>query len=412
MSSPNNCIKRCNNTFPNCEECDNDITCKKCKEGYFFYAKNKSCIENITGCINNYYDGKIKECNECNMNKGYYCLNESKTVCHKMETTVVPYYYQIPELNYPCYQICDSLVKNCLKCNQTICHECTKRYIINDNGTYCFVKPFDVPDDDKCSIKYITYNKSIYEIDPWDFADYYWDNIPYISTVDHYIGENYTITVFTNSECTEDLLNNGYYKIDSKELQNKMIKEAGIEGMKIIFSVFINYNHKNHFRYHDLETKFLNPNKYCLSCLEIDYNITNKFYNPLKDALGLVAANLITSEKIEFVDRDSDIYTDTIDFRNIINYSRQPDITAYLDLEIGCTIEKTKDSYEFFTRVSKFTLFKYSEIGELKQEDFILEVNDDILVEFVGGILRVIPSNSKITECIINNCILEYGKLN
>jgi hypothetical protein len=115
---------------------------------------------------------------------------------------------------------------------------------------------------------------------------------------------------------------------------------------------------------------------------------------------------------IVLINRNSDIYTDTIDFRNIINYSRQPDITAYLDLEIGCTIEKTKDSYEFFTRVSKFTLFKYSEIGELKQEDFILEVNDDILVEFVGGILRVIPSNSKITECIINNCILEYGKLN
>ena len=310
MSNSNNCIKRCNNTFPNCEECDNDITCKKCKEGYFFYARNKSCIQNITGCINNYYDGIIKECNECNMNKGYYCLNESKAVCHKMETTVVPYYYQIPEINYPCYQICDSLVKNCLKCNQTICHECTKRYIINYNGTYCFVKPFDVPDDDKCLIKYITYNKSIYEIDPWDFADYYWDNIPYISTVDHYIGENYTITVFTNSECTEDLLNNGYYKIDSKELQNKMIKEAGIEGMKIIFSVFINYNHKNHFRYHDLETKFLNPNKYCQPCLEIDYNITNKFYNPLKDALGLVVANLITSEKIEFAERDSDIYND------------------------------------------------------------------------------------------------------
>ena len=310
ISNSNNCIRRCNDTFPNCEECDNNIFCRKCKKGYFFYDKNKTCIKNITGCINNSYDGIIKECNECNMKEGYYCLNESKTECHYLGTNVESYYYEIPKLNFPCYKICDSLVKNCLKCNQTTCQECTKRYIVNNNGTFCFVKPFDVPDDDKCLVKYIPYNKSIYEIDPWDFADYYWDNIPYISIVDHYIGENYTITVFTSSECTEDLLNEGYYKIDSKELQDKMIIEAGIEGMKIIFSVFINYNHKNHFSYYDLETKYLNPNKYCHSCLEIDYNITNKFYNPLKDALGLVAANLITSEKIEFVDRDSDIYND------------------------------------------------------------------------------------------------------
>jgi len=310
ITNPNGCIKRCSDTFPNCEECDNNIICKKCKEGYFFYDKNKTCIKNITGCINNSYDGIIQECNQCNEKNDYYCLNGTKTVCHKMETTVVPYYYLMPDINYRCFKICDSLVKNCLICNETLCSECTKRYIINNNGTYCFVKPFEVPDDDKCFVKYIPYNKSIYEIDPWDYADYYWENIPYISTVDHYIGENYTITVFTNSECTENLLNEGYYKIDSKELQNKMIKEAGIEGMKIIFSVFINYNHKNIFRYYDLETKYLNPNKYCQSCLEIEYNITNKFYNLLKEALGLVVANLITSEKIEFVDRDSDIYND------------------------------------------------------------------------------------------------------
>lgn len=115
---------------------------------------------------------------------------------------------------------------------------------------------------------------------------------------------------------------------------------------------------------------------------------------------------------IVLIGRDSDIYTDTIDFRNIINYSRQPEIIACLDLEIGCTIEVSKSNYKSFTVVSKFTLFKYLENGQLKQDDFILDVNDDISIEFIDGVLRVIPSNSKITECIINNCILDYGKLN
>ena len=135
-------------------------------------------------------------------------------------------------------------------------------------------------------------------------------------------------------------------------------------------------------------------------------------YSSTKKRINLVESGT----SLTIINRESDIYTDTIDFRDIINYSRQPDLLAYLTLEIGCTIEKAKDSYEYFTRVYEFSLFQYLDTnngnGELKSEDFILETENGILIEFIDGILRVISSNSQITECIINNCILEYGKLN
>jgi len=54
--------------------------------------------------------------------------------------------------------------------------------------------------------------------------------------INHYINKDYIIIVFINSECTEDLLYQGYYKIDSKELQNS-IKTKDDD---IIYSVFIN----------------------------------------------------------------------------------------------------------------------------------------------------------------------------
>ena len=135
-------------------------------------------------------------------------------------------------------------------------------------------------------------------------------------------------------------------------------------------------------------------------------------YSSTKKRINLVESGT----SLTIINRESDTYTDTVDFRDIINYSRQPGLLAYLTLEVGCTIEKTKDSYEYFTRVYEFSLFQYLDTnsgnGELKSEDFILETENGILIEFIDGILRVISSNSQITECIINNCILEYGKLN
>jgi len=302
------CIERCNNTFNNCLIC-NELKCLDCYEGYFIYEGK--CIKNITGCIDNFYNGTYKECNHCNEIDNYYCIDENKTYCEKIKDNDIKSYYLFPNINYPCYKSCETLIEHCLFCNQTHCYNCTKEYIVNNNQTYCLLRPFNIPDNDNCTIRIHDYNKSIYDLDIYDFVDYYWEkNIPYVKVVDHFIGNNYTVTIFMNSDCTEELLDQKYFKINSNELQETMIKESNIEGMKLLFSIFINYNFKNHFRYHDIESRFLNPYKRCISCLDLNYTITNYFYNSINKVLGPIVVKLLVSEKIDIIEKDSKVFKD------------------------------------------------------------------------------------------------------
>ena len=86
-------------------------------------------------------------------------------------------------------------------------------------------------------------NTDLKDIDLFEFANA-WDHIPYIGAVDHYVNKDYTITVFINSGCTEYLLKQGYFKIDSKELQESIKAEFDNYNNKIIFSVFVTHNFK------------------------------------------------------------------------------------------------------------------------------------------------------------------------
>ena len=302
------CYEMCNNTFSNCVKCTQN-GCTECKKGFFVY--NGRCVENITGCIDHFYNGTNKECNECNEEESYYCLNKTRTECYHIDiNNYTPYYYMSTENNFSCYITCDHILRECLTCDNTQCLECTASYIINDAHTQCLPRPFDIPDNDNCTLKIIETDKTIFEIDPWDIIDDYWKNIPYISTVEHYIGNNFTITAFVNSECTQDLFDEGYFKINSSELQNTMIKESHIDGMKIIFTAFINYNHKNHLRYYNISLWYLDPYKLCISCLDVDYFITSKFYDTLNDTFGKAILNLVYSENIDILDKDSEIYND------------------------------------------------------------------------------------------------------
>ena len=107
-----------------------------------------------------------------------------------------------------------------------------------------------------CSIKYHESNENINDIDLDDYPFNYYNNLKSISIVDHYVNKNYTVTVFLNSDCTEDLLNQGYFKIESKELQHAISNEFNVNE-KVLFSVFITYNSNSHFRYYSNELTYL-----------------------------------------------------------------------------------------------------------------------------------------------------------
>ena len=37
--------------------------------------------------------------------------------------------------------------------------------------------------------------------------------------------------------------------------------------------------------------------------------------------------------------------------------------------------------------------------------------NSDVLVEYVDGVVRVIPGSDEVGECIISNCLVTYGHI-
>ena len=38
-------------------------------------------------------------------------------------------------------------------------------------------------------------------------------------------------------------------------------------------------------------------------------------------------------------------------------------------------------------------------------------VNDEVIVEFIDGLIRLFPNKDNILECIISNCTITYGNL-
>ncbi len=335
----------------------------------------------------------------------------------------------MPDLDFTCYSSCNNLIENCLEYNDTYCFECDEHFVVDD--------------------KFHENKSSIYNINPWDFNDKYWKNIDYIKIVDHYIGNNFTILAYVYSECTEDLLNRGYYKIDSEELKNVMIRESEPKGQKIIFTVFINYNHKNFLRFYNITSNDLLPEKVCPTCLETDYTVTSKINEGINNTLGPTMLHLLMNEKTDIVGRDSEIYNDICQNVTILGIDiplkrrlKYLYLNEYSDINLciseNCTINeyfkddllvacKCRFGNEFEDIIRDDSKFEYKFIpyeGESKESNEFVEslliikcsLNDFKLNNFknVGNILCIIAVGAQIIffiyYCICSQSITNSKK--
>ena len=304
------CVKLCNETYTDtCLECNN-TGCTKCREGYFVY--NGQCILNMTGCIDNIVidaNPLTLECNNCDSNSSYYCLNEDRSKCNLMNISM---YYLLPELNYSCYGFCGDLIGNCTECNSTNCFKCKPGLDVNRRKTYCLVPPTafkeDVPcqvilkDDIKTLNSNFNFNSTVFN---------YFQNLDHINKVEHYKGNNYTITLYINSNCTEGLLSEGYFKLDTREINRSFIEEGEIEYVYHTFAIYINYNYISYLRFYDIEQNYLDPVNDCKTCLEKSYFMTHNLYNILQDIIGTQFTELIMEKNLDIFSEESPIYKDS-----------------------------------------------------------------------------------------------------
>jgi len=303
IDNENICMDKCSNRFAHCKICEKDV-CKNCEKQYFVYNKVQ-CIKKLDHCVDNYYDGINKYCKKCE--NYYYCVNLKKEECKYIEENEIKSYYEMDSGEYYCVDKCRNLFPNCIRCTKDKCQKCKPYFTINNDYKKCNINP-NIKQVDSFSIKFHEINTDIKEIDLKDFPDNYYKNFPSFNIVDHYINKDYTVTVFINSECTEDLLNKGFFKIISREVQQPIIKEFEIN-KKFIYKIFINHNFKSHFRYYDIDLNYLDTSIKNNYNKNKDYIITNKYIRNINKTLGPVVASLVEYEHINIFEKDSSIYS-------------------------------------------------------------------------------------------------------
>ena len=311
--NPYSCIRECKLEYPYCLECNRN-ECTKCIVDEF-RRTNRSCFPPIEQCKEyiKYEEDDIEylNCTKCNQSNNYYCLNDNRKKCELISN--ISHYYKIDDNNdFSCLIKCENTFPDCRSCNKTICFECNDGYILsNKNKTKCL--PVINPEQyDKCEVLIHNIDINIEKLDFIYFIDYYFINsFPSTKYVDHFVNEKekYTVTLFIHSKCTEDLLYQGYYKIDSNDLYKEMYEKANIEANEVLFSIFVTYNYQNHFRFHDIYSEYIN-NEVCPNCLNIPYTITNKYPTIIKNVLGPLLSGLLNNENINLFSKDSDIFTD------------------------------------------------------------------------------------------------------
>lgn len=123
------------------------------------------------------------------------------------------------------------------------------------------------------------------------------------------------------------------------------------------------------------------------------------FYNSSK----IIVDFLSKSISIDLMTDDS--YTNTVSLVPIIEHQKTPGLTAKADLSI-----KYSKGNETCASDLTFEAFRY--IGStLSTKNYVRDINSEVLVEYLDGVIRVIPKSSQINECIISNCVVTYGCL-
>ena len=310
----NDCMEKCTETYnSNCIKC-NYSQCIECIESFFVFEE-KECIEGINHCRDHFYDRVQKYCINCE--EDYYCINNNRSKCTYIPKDELELYTEIEAGKNPCLVRCYQKILYCLKCENGKCSTCQVNSNKNADGE-CEFDP-DMKQIGSCLVKFHEINDDIKEIDLSVFPFNYFPNFPNYNIIDHYVNKDYTITVFIHSDCTEDLLNQGYFKIDSNELQESIVNEFNVN-RNTIFSVFVTHNFKSHFRYYNHKLEYLNTTEKSNSARNVEYTITNKYTMKIEEALGPLVASLIESEKINIFEKDSKVfnnYCQNITFLNI-----------------------------------------------------------------------------------------------
>ena len=314
-TSDNSCVKLCNKTWNDtCLEC-NSSGCTKCQDGFFVYKGY--CYENMKGCIDNTFNNeveKIKECNKCDEEKSFYCLNLNRTECYYLQNPNIiktKTYFKFANVSYPCYAPCELFTPHCIECDSYNCFKCQDPFVPNRRKTKCLENGKEFDEDEPCEVVIHQKNDNLNESMNFnDTVDDYYSELDNINKVEHFVGKDYTMTIYVNPSCTAGLLKEGYYQINTNELNRTIIEETGND-LNLI-GIYINRNHRSYLSFYDLDERvYIDLENNCRTCMQKKYIMTHNLFTVLSEVIGAKFADFVIEKNLDIFSEDSAIFTDT-----------------------------------------------------------------------------------------------------
>ena len=309
--------EKCSNILPNCKECDNPKTCKKCENDYFFVNENyKECIhkDNILPKDDyfqkddlNYFSCSkgVKNCKKCRdehtcnlCDTNYAILDDNYGECHlKSDIDKGSFPNEDGTFYYSCLDNCD------LCTNKTECIKCSDNYFSFEDNKLC----------DSC-------NLNLKEIDEELTDDLVKNDINYYLTeykgkytmVDFYINKklNFSISIFRDWRCTQTLLQNDYFQLNTEVIKKEL--RNNIANSKDFLFCYVNNKFNNYIEiYNLLNNQQVDINNDCPLCSEgNNLEIINNFTNELNTKIGPSAINNIKEDNFNIFDKNDPIFND------------------------------------------------------------------------------------------------------
>ena len=344
----------CKKAMKNCDECYNQNSCNLCLPSFFLkfeernkcyleseLSNNKSyfrlnathyklCKDSISNCR---YCSSGDDCDQCFIN--HYFINKNHSACVHIKEINEEEYYKYDENNY---YLCSWLINNCLNCNETACNLCKENYtLVNDDYKNCYLKEnykigYYVNEKgnmyyqclDNCDVctngtKCLKCRKN-YEL----FADGTFcgscmsqellinddltlkniDNLiqtyikNYRNTYDTAVlytnpKLNYTLTIYRTWHCTDLLLKDKFYRINTENFTKKLTKILNKSDKSFVYAI-LNYNYKSFFQIYDIDlNRKIDIEKECPECIRLEYEIKNNYTSEISKLLGNVLSNVV-----------------------------------------------------------------------------------------------------------------------
>jgi hypothetical protein len=229
------------------------------------------------------------------------------------------------------------------------------------------------------------------------------------SRQDHITGRLFIDTDVSPARLYQDM-----YQTTSKNSISGNVSDNGVK--------LSNLGSKKEYLYSKI-WKFNPDNSFVIGDSQIDQsvidNFNNVYYNnviSMKEQSGVtlyssskVVVDIVNgSVSIDLV--EDDVYTNTISLVGIETKISKANLSGKIDLTVKYTKEGIISGQDLTFKAFKYT---NTESPELTRDDFISPLGSmsdpDVMVEYVDGVIRVIPESSSVDECVISNCVLTYG---